>query len=53
MIFIRQPSTPGRAMSRSEWQQNKCVVADHLSQYQTEQDTYLATTLEKNDRALH
>lgn len=51
--FIRHASTPGRAMSRSEWQQSKCVVADHLSQHQTQLDTYLATMLEKKARALH
>lgn len=43
MNLIRHAAAQGRAISRSEWQQSKCVVADHLSQHQTRQDTYLAT----------
>lgn len=53
MNFIRHAATPGRAMSRSDWQQNNCVVADRLSQHQTQQDTNLATMSEKKHRGLH
>lgn len=55
MNFIRDAATRGRAISKSEWQQNKRVAADHLSQHQTQQDTYEVTVSEEKnkDRALH
>lgn len=53
MNFIKHATTGGKAMSRSEWEENKCVVADCLSQHHTQEDIYLATMSEKNDRTLH
>lgn len=41
--LIRHAAAQGRAIPRSEWQQNKCVVADYLLQHQTRQNTYLVT----------
>lgn len=53
MNFIKHATTGVKAMSRSEWEENKCVAADCLSQHHTQEDIYLATMSEKNDRTLH
>lgn len=47
MNFIRDAATRGRATPRSEWQQNKSVAADHLSQHQSQRDTHVATVSEE------